>query len=234
MNCSQIVPRLRERYFSISSSPRIHPNELHCTVAVVDCTTPYGRRRKGLCSSWLASLPDDGNASVPIWLDRGALKLPSDDHEALFVGPGTGVAPFRSMVHERSARKGLNYHVKPTTLVFGCRSREGDYMYADEWAAQEDKTGSLESPGGLVVAFSRDEERRRVNHALIDEAERVWRTLRNGGCVYVSGRAGQMPKDVQDALEAIACEEGGLDNAAAKAFLKRCENGGLLAFETWS
>jgi signal transduction histidine kinase len=54
-------------------------------------------------------------------------------------------------------------------------------MYADEWAAQEDKTGSLESPGSLVVAFSRDEERRRVNHALIDEAERVWRTLRNGG-----------------------------------------------------
>lgn len=231
----QIVPRLRERYFSISSSPSKHSEEVHLTVAVVEFTTPYKRHRKGLCSNWLASLePLERNVTVPMWLDSGALSLPSDYRDALFIGPGTGVAPFRSMIHERDCRKTKGIaSVASTTLAFGCRGQY-DYLYNQEWAEVQQHGRCLEPPGGHIVAFSRERERKHINHALLDEAEKIWRVLHNSGCVYVSGRAGQMPADVHEALQSVVEAKGGLDERGAKAFLKRCESLQLLAFETWS
>jgi sulfite reductase alpha subunit-like flavoprotein len=76
-----VVPRLRPRYFSISSSPRVHPRTAHLTVAVVSWTTPHKRARVGLCTSWLAALDPAaaaGGVTLPCWVARGSLQPPPD------------------------------------------------------------------------------------------------------------------------------------------------------------
>ena len=61
----QLVPPLKTRAFSISSSPVAHPNQVHLTVSVVSWTTPFKRKRSGLCSKWLAELdPQQGVCHV--------------------------------------------------------------------------------------------------------------------------------------------------------------------------
>eukprot|EP00897_Mesotaenium_endlicherianum_P010395 jgi/Mesen1/9384/ME000610S08681 len=101
----QIVPRLQPRAFSISSSLRAHPGQAHITVAVVEWRTPFKRTRKGLCSTWLSTLAPSHQGKdvcVPVWVSRGALRLPAVDVPLILVGPGTGCAPFRAFVEERS------------------------------------------------------------------------------------------------------------------------------------
>ena len=97
------APRLKPRLFSISSSLALHPRAAHVTVAIVDWITPYKRRKRGVCSSWLARL--EPGARVPVWVQRGALRLPADPQVPLvMVGPGTGVAPFRAFLQQRQAQ----------------------------------------------------------------------------------------------------------------------------------
>lgn len=100
----QLIPRLRPRGFSIASSSLETPWRLHLCVAVVAFRTPYKRARTGVCSSWLASL--EPGAEVPLSIRPGTFKLPESlDHPLIMVGPGTGVAPMRSVVLERSRRR---------------------------------------------------------------------------------------------------------------------------------
>ncbi|KAL6779182.1 NFR1 [Auxenochlorella protothecoides x Auxenochlorella symbiontica] len=98
------VPRLAPRAFSIASSPLAHPGAAHLTLAVVGWVTPFKRRRRGLCSAWLAGLrPGD---ELPAWTQRGALRLPPDPATPLvLVGPGTGVAPMRAFLQHREAQR---------------------------------------------------------------------------------------------------------------------------------
>lgn len=101
-------PRLRPRRFSVASSLELLPNKAQLLVAVAEWTTPVARRRrKGLCSAWLAGL-DPGTSRVAMWVERGALKFPSPAEAppnlpppVILIGPGTGVAPFRSYLQHR-------------------------------------------------------------------------------------------------------------------------------------
>lgn len=115
------------------------------------------------------------------------------------------------------------------------REAQGDYLYQGEWEEMEGEGRALEKPGGLFVAFSREQPQKRyVTHLLREEAARVWRAMRQGATFFVCGNAGSMPADVYAALEGVCIDEGGLDRRAAKEFLKRAELAGLLRFETWS
>lgn len=100
----QIAPRLQPRWFSISSSPAAHPGFLHLTAAIISHKTPWGRQRTGVCTSWLAGLePGSPEAVVPVWVRPGSLPL-HPTAPLLMVGPGTGLAPMRSFMHQRQAQ----------------------------------------------------------------------------------------------------------------------------------
>ncbi|XP_027412752.1 NADPH-dependent diflavin oxidoreductase 1 isoform X2 [Bos indicus x Bos taurus] len=137
-----LLPLIRPRAFSIASSLRI-------LVAVVQYQTRLREPRRGLCSSWLASLdPAQGPVRVPLWVRSGGLTFPkTPDVPVIMVGPGTGVAPFRAAIQERVAQGETG-----NVLFFGCRRRDQDFYWEAEWE-QLQARGCLT----LVTAFSREQ-----------------------------------------------------------------------------
>ncbi|XP_072792598.1 NADPH-dependent diflavin oxidoreductase 1 isoform X2 [Taeniopygia guttata] len=100
-----LIPRIRPRAFSIASSMLARPERLQILVAVVRYKTRLSKPRRGLCSTWLASLnPEQGDVRVPLWVKTGGMKFPADPATpVIMIGPGTGVAPFRAAIQERVA-----------------------------------------------------------------------------------------------------------------------------------
>mmetsp|Transcript_14222 Transcript_14222/g.24190 ORF Transcript_14222/g.24190 Transcript_14222/m.24190 type:complete len:464 (-) Transcript_14222:23-1414(-) len=192
----QLCGPQRPREFSISSAGDAHPSELHLTMAVVEYHTPFKRLKRGVCSYWLRSQTVEGGAEsdpVPLWIKKGTMTLPpGESTPLLMVGPGTGVAAFRSFIQSRSNAG------RQMVLVFGCRSRTKDYYYEEEWKRVPNLT--------VLPAFSRDSEdgaKSYVQHQIRANAEMVGRlVVEQGAWVYVSGRAKLMPKSVEKALEA--------------------------------
>uniref|UniRef100_A0ABI8AKM7 NADPH-dependent diflavin oxidoreductase 1 n=1 Tax=Felis catus TaxID=9685 RepID=A0ABI8AKM7_FELCA len=165
-----LIPPIRPRAFSIASSLLAHPSRLQILVAVVRYQTRLKEPRRGLCSSWLASLdPGRGPVQVPLWVRPGSLTFPeTPDTPVIMVGPGTGVAPFRAAVQERVARGQTG-----NFLFFGCRWRDRDFYWESEWLELERK-GCLT----LFTAFSREQERKvYVQHRLRELGPLVWELL---------------------------------------------------------
>uniref|UniRef100_A0A671UZG8 NADPH-dependent diflavin oxidoreductase 1 n=1 Tax=Sparus aurata TaxID=8175 RepID=A0A671UZG8_SPAAU len=231
-----LFPEIQPRSFSIASSLQAHPNRLQILVAVVRYKTKMHKQREGLCSTWLASLnPEQGDVSVPLWVKKGSLRFPKEkDTPVIMVGPGTGVAPFRSALQERIA-EGKNANV----LFFGCRSESKDFYFGSEWEEMM-KAGHL----SLFTAFSRDqvshtlqtpEEKVYVQQRVRENAELLWDLIANkGACFYIAGNAKQMPASVCDALKEVFQQEGGVSAEEAEQMLTAMERTGRLQSETWS
>ncbi|KAJ4780650.1 NADPH-dependent diflavin oxidoreductase 1 [Rhynchospora pubera] len=234
----QLVPPLKKRLFSISSSPLAHPNQVHLTVSVVSTMTPLKRRRYGLCSSWLASLDPNKNEEVlvPSWIHRGTLPPPPPMLPLILIGPGTGCAPFRAYIEER-AMQNLVESTAPILFFFGCRNRDSDFLYQDFWLAHSSDDGILseEKGGGFYVAFSREQERKvYVQHKIREQSARVWGLLNAGAAIYLAGSSTKMPADVTEALEEVVAKESGVSREAAARWLKTLEKAGRFNIETWS
>ncbi|KAM4850693.1 NADPH-dependent diflavin oxidoreductase 1 isoform 4-T5 [Urocitellus parryii] len=186
-----LIPQIRPRAFSIASSLLVHPRRLQILVAVVQYWTRLKEPRRGLCSSWLASLdPEKGPVQVPLWVRPGGLAFPeTPDTPVIMVGPGTGVAPFRAAVQERVAQGQTG-----NFLFFGCRWRDQDFYWGDEWQELE-KRGCLT----LVTAFSREQGRKvYVQHRLRELGPLVWELLdRRGAYFYLAGRRVGSPTPMQ-------------------------------------
>jgi sulfite reductase (NADPH) flavoprotein alpha-component len=205
-----LLKKLQIRLYSISSSLRACPRQVHLTVATVEYES-HGRRRKGVASTWLAQRID-GTTPIPCFINPGkGFRLPAPEEETpiLMIGPGTGIAPFRAFVQERrvTGARGRAW------LFFGEQRRASDFFYEHEWqAALAD--GSLTR---LTTAFSRDQaEKFYVQHAMMNEAAEIFSWLEAGAIVYVCGDASRMAADVDRALhEIIASQSGGSAEDAA-------------------
>jgi len=205
------LARLQPRLYSISSSQKAHPQEVHLTVGVVRFET-LGRWRSGVASNFLGvrSLPGD---EVRVYLQSSPkFRLPADPAAPIImIGPGTGVAPFRAFLEECAAtgRRGKSW------LFFGNQHFEYDFLYKDELAAFLD-SGVLSR---LDLAFSRDAaEKVYVQHRMLEQGAELWRWIHEGAHVYVCGDAKRMAGDVNRAWQAIAEKHGGLTSDAAQQF----------------
>ena len=199
------------RLYSIASSLSAHSEEVHLTVAVVRYEG-NGRKRKGVCSSYLA---ERVGQNVPCYLHPNKnFKLPEDSSTPIImVGPGTGIAPFRAFIEERKSTgaTGKNW------LFFGDRSQKTDYLYGDEWESYQ-KDGILNE---LDLAWSRDQaEKVYVQHKMLEKGSQLWSWLNDGAVFYVCGDASRMAKDVDQALRTIAQEEGSMSEEDAGAWVK--------------
>ncbi|XP_055087384.1 NADPH-dependent diflavin oxidoreductase 1 [Periophthalmus magnuspinnatus] len=223
-----LFPEIQPRSFSIASSLKAHPNKLQILVAVVRYKTKLYKPRRGLCSNWLASLnPEKEEVYVPLWVKKGTLKFPKDqDTPVIMVGPGTGVAPFRSAIQERTA-EGKEANV----LFFGCRSKSKDFYFKAEWE-EKIKAGHLT----LFTAFSRDQENKvYVQHRIRENAELLMDLIANkNACFYIAGNAKEMPGSVRDALKTIFQQQGTVSSDAAEQMVVAMEQSGRLQSETWS
>lgn len=199
------------RLYSIASSLSAHAEEVHLTVAVVRYEG-NGRKRKGVCSSYLAERVGD---TIPCYLHPNKnFKLPEDSSTPIImVGPGTGIAPFRAFIEERQATgaKGQNW------LFFGDRSQNTDYLYGNEWESYQ-KEGILNE---LDLAWSRDQQEKvYVQHKMLEKKAELWSWLQNGAVFYVCGDASRMAKDVDQALRTVAQDEGSMNEEEATTWIK--------------
>lgn len=207
-----ILRKLAPRLYSIASSLKAHEDEVHLTIAAVRYHT-HGRDRTGVCSCYVADDVGIGD-KVRVHLHSNKnFRLPgSDDTPIIMVGPGTGIAPFRAFVEERSARgaKGENW------LFFGDQKFSYDFLYQLEWLDHL-KDGALTR---LDTAFSRDQkEKIYVQHRLLEHGAEIWEWLESGASFYVCGDASRMAKDVHQALLDIVAEHGGKSEKEAKDYV---------------
>ncbi|XP_041825448.1 NADPH-dependent diflavin oxidoreductase 1 [Melanotaenia boesemani] len=223
-----LFPEIQPRSFSIASSLKAHPNRIQILVAVVRYKTKLYKPRRGLCSNWLASLdPSQEEVYVPLWLKKGSLRFPiKKETPVIMVGPGTGVAPFRSALQERIA-EGKTANV----LFFGCRSESKDFYFRTEWELMMKAEQLL-----LFSAFSRDQEEKiYVQHRVKEKAALIWDLIINRmACVYIAGNAKEMPASVCDAVKEVFQQEGGVSAEEAEEMLTAMEKTGRLQMETWS
>ena len=207
-----LLRKMPPRLYSIASSFRAHPDEVHLTVAAVRYHT-HGRDRTGVASTFLADRVAIGE-TVPVYVAPNKnFKLPADPNASvIMVGPGTGVAPFRAFLQERQATgaAGRNW------LFFGDQRYTLDFLYQVEW--QEYLKDRLLTK--LDVAFSRDQKQKiYVQHRMEESALELWRWLEDGAYFFVCGDASRMAGDVHETLIRIAEKVGGKSRGDAEAYV---------------
>ena len=233
-----VAPKLKPRQFSISSSPSQHKNTndriihvdlISITVAVAKWTTPLKRLRSGLCSTWLAErLKTNDNVYARVVKSGG---LPYSDKGAMIlIGPGTGVAPFRSFILERCSRR--NYDDK-ILMFFGCRRKAEDNIYKHDWEYVEKcSEGNIK----IITAFSRDQEKKVYVQDKIrgDYSKEVWDLIsRHDARIFVAGSSEEMPARVRDAIRDVCAKEGGMDRECATRYIAELEAKKRYFVEAW-
>jgi sulfite reductase (NADPH) flavoprotein alpha-component len=191
-----LLKKLPPRLYSICSSPKAHPGQVHLCVATVRYES-QSRARKGVCSTFLADRVPL-NTTVPVFVHHNKNFRPPPDPAApmIMVGPGTGIAPFRAFLQERRATgaRGKNW------LFFGDQHAATDFLYAEEMETML-REGTL---ARFDTAFSRDQaEKIYVQQRMLENAAELFAWLENGAHFYVCGDASRMANDVDRALHQV-------------------------------
>lgn len=223
----QVIPILEPiapRLYSVSSSPEAHSGEVHITVAR-DKFSINGEIKYGLCSDFLSQLEPD--STVDFYVHKNTqFKLPAADKDVIMVGPGTGIAPFRSFLAERDAigAGGRNW------LFFGDQCFVTDFLYQTEiqnWA----DTGVLTN---VHLAFSRDQKSKiYVQHRMLEHAAELWQWINEGAYIYVCGARAPMSTDVENALIQIAQHYGGNSVTEAVSFVNKLREEGRYLLDVY-
>ncbi|MEM6971241.1 MAG: flavodoxin domain-containing protein [Pseudomonadota bacterium] len=215
MTAQRLVDGLRPlqpRLYSISSSPKKHPGEVHLTVGEVRYEL-HGTDRQGVASTYLGQRVMPGG-TVGVYVQRSAhFHLPEDDSvPVIMIGPGTGIAPFRAFLEEREMHgaTGRNW------LFYGDRHEATDFLYREEVAAWTE-SGLLDRAS---LAWSRDgADKVYVQHLIEREGETFFAWLEEGAAIYICGDASRMAPDVEAAILWAISTHGGHDEAGAAAYL---------------
>lgn len=211
-----VLRKIPARLYSIASSSKSFPDEVHLTVRTVRYEA-RGRERYGVCSVHLAERIETGD-SLPVYIQHNPnFKLPENpDAPIIMIGPGTGVAPFRSFLGEREETGAEG----KTWLFYGDQHFLTDFLYQTEWQRWL-KDGVLSK---MDVAFSRDTEHKvYVQHRMLENSKELYQWLQEGAVIYVCGDEKKMAHDVHGALATILEQEGGLTSEQASEYLTRLQ-----------
>ena len=244
---ANILPELRGRQFSIASGGQLKygsGGEAHfeLLVAIVKYQTVIKKIREGVCTRYLSSLPV--GTKLLVLLQKGSLGVVRKEagRPIVMIGPGTGVAPMRSLIWERLSLRQSHAEsngnnppneigeVGESVLFFGCRKRNSDFFFGDEWAELKSKMNFQ-----MFVAFSREQnEKVYVQDVIQQQSELVFRLLhQEQGIVYVCGSSGKMPQGVRASLVDVFRQNGDMDQRAAENYLQEMEKQGRYKQETW-
>jgi sulfite reductase (NADPH) flavoprotein alpha-component len=206
--------KLMPRLYSIASSGKVYPMDVHLTVAIVRYETNR-RQRVGVCSTFLSDRVKVGITPVPVFVSDSHFGPPEDGaRDCIMVGPGTGIAPFRAFLQERVAAgaTGRNW------LFFGDQKRSTDFLYEEEWQEMLAKNQLTR----LDTAFSRDQLLKiYVQDRMRENAAELWSWIKGGAHFYVCGDAKRMAKDVDTALHNIVAAQGGMSVDRAADYVKQ-------------
>jgi sulfite reductase (NADPH) flavoprotein alpha-component len=212
-----LLTKLQPRLYSVGSSLRAFPDQVHFIIDVVRYES-HGRVRKGVASSFLAERAE--NVPVPVYPSSAKhFHMPEDGNTPIImIGPGTGVAPFRAFLQERqiAGAKGKNW------LFFGAQREACDYAYKDEFARMKED-GLLTR---IDCAFSRDQAHKiYVQNRMLENGAEIWKWIDSeGGQFFVCGDAKRMAKDVDAALRKIVQEHGGKSSDQANEYVEKLKS----------
>ncbi|MBT2647414.1 assimilatory sulfite reductase (NADPH) flavoprotein subunit [Bacillus sp. ISL-34] len=211
-----ILRKMPARLYSIANSLSAYPDEVHLTIGAVRYES-HGRERNGVCSILCADRLQPGD-TLPVYIQHNQnFKQPKNpDTPIIMVGPGTGIAPFRSFIQDReeSEAKGK------TWLFFGDQHFVTDFLYQTEWQKWL-KTGVLTK---MDVAFSRDtDEKVYVQNRMREHSGELYEWLQEGAAVYICGDEKNMAHDVHNTLIEIIEKEGNMSHADAQAYLEEMQ-----------
>lgn len=228
-----MLPPLRPRYYSISSSPLVDPEVCTITTGVLRAPVRGGDGAVfgGVCSNHLAGLAPNSTVFTFVRKPSIPFRPPADPSvPMIMVGAGTGLAPFRGFLQERAAQRERGAEIGDSLLFFGCRDPRQDFLYADELREYE-KTAALR----LRTVFSgRPEDGRRyVQHEMAARADEVWELIENGASIFVCGNANTMAPGVRAALADIHRDRTGGTAADAQAWLADMRAAGRLVEDIW-
>ncbi|CAK4032434.1 NADPH-dependent diflavin oxidoreductase 1 [Lecanosticta acicola] len=239
------LPLIRGRQFSIASGGALRTDDsgrtrIQLLIAIVDPPSPIikWRRRYGVCTRYVTALKDQ--QQINIGIEAGYLDVQPSEMEApvIMIGPGTGLAPMRSMIHQRLSwahTPGVAKAGKPLegdVLFFGCRSEHADYFFRDEWKKFAETEGLA-----VHTAFSRDKDKPKqyVQDQIRGHGAYMCDALvKQNGKIYVCGSSGNMPKGVRQAVLDAMVDHGAMQSMEeAEAYLDLMEKGGRYKQETW-
>lgn len=213
----RILEPIAPRLYSISSSPNAHPGEVHITVAK-NCFTINDELRHGLTSEFLSLLNEQDELQFYISPNNN-FRLPEEDKDVIMIGPGTGIAPFRSFLWERDSNgaSGKNW------LFFGEQHFITDFLYQTE--IQNFVETSLLTK--IDTAFSRDQQEKiYVQHKIQKKGAEFFEWLEAGGYVYLCGAKEPMSVDVEQSILRVIETSGNRTKEEAKQYLKNLKETG--------
>lgn len=196
----------------------MHPSSVHLLVVEVEWTTPAGKRRYGQCSHYLASVKPGEQVIVSVLPSE--MHLPADPSApVVMAGLGTGMAPFRAFIQERTALRAAGGSPGPMVLYFGSRHKAKEYLYGDE--LEEALASGILTEGGLRLAFSRDGPKKvYIQNLMAEDGALLWRLLQEKkGSFYLCGPTWPEP-DVEEAIVNGFAVHGGIGTAGGQALVK--------------
>ena len=213
----QILNPISPRLYTVASSPKAHSGEVHLTV-VKDKYSVKDEARNGLCSQYLAGLAEDNELCFFVQKNK-RFSLAAPDKDIIMIGPGTGIAPFRSFLAERdlAGASGKSW------LIFGEQHFRTDFLYQTEiqnWKA----TGTLTN---IDLAFSRDQpEKIYVQHKIWKRGAEFYEWINAGAYIYLCGTKTPMSGDVELMLISIIEKFGKKTNTEANEYLDQMSKEG--------
>jgi len=218
-----MLPAMRVRQYSISSSPLWRADRVTLTIDVLDSPALSGHGRfKGVGSNFLASTQPNDRISVAIRQSPTGFALPSSlDTPIVMVCAGTGLAPFRAFVQERAAQKATGRKVGKAVLYYGHRDPQLDVLYPEEFKTWE-AMGVVE----VRHTCSRKPETEGVlyvQHRIWNERKELVELFSQGAHIYLCGSATRLAKDTKEVFVKILAEHRGLSHEAAEEAYKDLE-----------
>ena len=213
------LPKLNARAYSIASSQSMHPDQVDLCISRVD-EEINGQKVLGVCSNYISDRVTLNENSVHIYVEENnKFRLPKDQSkDIIMIGPGTGIAPFRSFIEERKFLKDKGHNVGRNWLFFGDQKHAFDYLYGEELEQYKQDMGLKVS-----LAFSRDQEEKiYVQTRMKEHGNDIFDWLETGAYFYVCGDARRMARDVDTALREIITEHG----KDADAYMKDLKDSG--------
>lgn len=228
-----LLPPLRPRFYSISSSPLVSQGTCSITAQLLAAPARSGAGTyRGVCSGYLAQTPVNGTLFVFVKHPAIPFRPPENAQTPMImVGAGTGLAPFRGFIQDRAALQADGVPIGRSLLFFGCRDSRSDLLYPDELKAFED--------GGVarVERCYSDEPgtpRRFVQDAMLECADEVWDLMQQDARVLVCGNAATIAPGVRASLAAIFRERTGASEADAQAWITGLRSGERLVEDIWA
>ncbi|MGD7007875.1 bifunctional cytochrome P450/NADPH--P450 reductase [Metabacillus sp. 84] len=228
-----LLPPLKPRYYSVSSSPQRSPGKVSLTVSVLKEQAWSGSGEyHGIASCYLARLLPGAQVTCFIKEPQAGFEMPSNPATPIImVGPGTGIAPFRGFLQRRRILQEQGYSLGEAHLYFGCRTRKHDFLYEEELKEAE--------RDGLVIlhtAFSREDGKAKtyVQHLMKKHASQVISLFDQHAHLYICGDGSKMAPDVEAAMKEIYQAERDSSEEEAAEWLADLQQQGRVAKDVWA